>query len=373
MLMDRDMKSPRSLTGSFDASVGSPVWSPDSRRVYFLSDDRAETSIFAVGLDGSPARKIFGTGSNASIGVMPDGRGLVFSHSTAVRPAEICRLPIGGTSGQITRLNDSLFAALDIPVPRSITYSGEGGTPVQGWLFIPPGFNPAKEYPLVMLVHGGPQGAWENGWSYRWNPALWAAQGYVVFAPNPRGSTGFGQDFVDGVSKDWGGKVYVDLVKGLDTLSTFPYVDPGRVGAAGASFGGYMVNWFQARIPERFTVLVTHNGEYDLMSAYGTTDEIWFDEWERGGTPWTAREAYTVHSPSTYAGNFKTPHLVVHGASDFRLDDSQAMQLFTALQRQGVPSKYLYFPDENHWVLKPANGRVWHQTVFGWLAEHLHP
>ncbi len=388
MLMDRDMKSPRSLTASFDASVSSPVWSPDSKRVYFLSDDRAETAIFAVGMDGSPARKIFGTGSNASIGVMPDGRGLVFSHATAIRPAEICRWSINppesaaglddtsGTAGipaQITRLNDELFAALDIPAPRSITYRGEGGTLVQGWLFLPSGFDAAKKYPMVMLVHGGPQGAWEDGWSYRWNPALWAAQGYVVFAPNPRGSTGFGQDFVDGVSKDWGGKAYVDLVKGLDTVSTFPYVDPKHVGAAGASFGGYMVNWFQARIPERFTVLVTHNGEYDLMSAYGTTDEIWFDEWERGGTPWTAREAYMVHSPSLYAGNFKTPHLVVHGAYDFRLDDSQAMQLFTALQRQGVPSKYLYFPDENHWVLKPGNSRFWHQTVFGWLAQYLHP
>jgi dipeptidyl aminopeptidase/acylaminoacyl peptidase len=224
-----------------------------------------------------------------------------------------------------------------------------------------------------MLVHGGPQGAWENGWSYRWNPALWAAQGYVVFAPNPRGSTGFGQDFVDGVSGDWGGKVFIDLVRGLDTVSTLPFVDPARIGAAGASFGGYMVNWFQARIPERFAVLVTHNGIYNLTSAYGTTEELWFDEWERGGTPYEVPEHYTRHSPSTYAKNFKAPHLVIHGAFDFRIDEGEAMQMFTALQRQGVPSKYLYFPDENHWVLKPGNSKVWHQTVFGWLEQHLHP
>jgi dipeptidyl aminopeptidase/acylaminoacyl peptidase len=319
---------------------------------------------------------------------MPDGRGLVFSHATAVRPAEIYRLEFGpsgsaagrdvaggagGAPEQITRVNDELFASLDIPAPRSITYRGEGGTPVQGWLFYPVGFDPSRKYPLVMLVHGGPQGAWENGWSYRWNPALWAARGYVVFAPNPRGSTGFGQDFVDGVSRDWGGKVFVDLVKGLDTVAALPYVDPARIGAAGASFGGYMVNWFQAKIPERFAVFVTHNGIYNLTSAYGTTEELWFDEWERGGTPYDAPENYARHSPSTYAKNFKTPHLVIHGAFDFRIDDGEAMQLFTALQRQGVPSKYLYFPDENHWVLKPANSRFWHQTVFGWLEQHLHP
>ncbi|MBP1678095.1 MAG: ptpA 3 [Bacteroidetes bacterium] len=373
MLMDRDMKAARPLTGSFDASVSSPQWSADSREIYFLSDDRAEVGIFSVGIDGGPVRKVFGTGSNTSIGVLPDGRGLVFSHATAIRPAEICLLPAGGVPGPVTRVNDGLFDSLDIPAPKSFTYAGDGGTPVQGWLFYPAGFDPTKKYPLVMLVHGGPQGAWENGWSYRWNPALWAAQGYVVFAPNPRGSTGFGQAFVDGVSRDWGGAAFGDLVRGLDTVSTFPYVDPRRIGAAGASFGGYMANWFQAKIPERFAVLVTHNGIYNLASAYGTTEELWFDEWERGGTPYDSPANYMLHSPSTYAKNFRTPHLVIHGAFDFRIDEGEAMQMFTALQRHGVPSKYLYFPDENHWVLKPANSRFWHQTVFGWLAHYLHP
>jgi dipeptidyl aminopeptidase/acylaminoacyl peptidase len=178
---------------------------------------------------------------------------------------------------------------------------------------------------------------------------------------------------VEGVSRDWGGKAFTDLVKGLDTVSTFPYVDRSRIGAAGASFGGYMVNWFQARIPERFAVFVTHNGIYNLASAYGTTEELWFDEWERGGTPWTHPEHYTRDSPSSYAGNFRTPHLVIHGAFDFRIDDGEAMQMFTALQRQKVPSRYLYFPDEGHWVLKPANSKFWHQTVFEWLSHHLHP
>ena len=388
MLMDRDRKTSRSLTAGFDASVSSPVWSPDSKRIYFMSDDSGEIAIFSAGVDGGTVQKIFGTGSNASIGVMPDGAGLVFSHATAVRPAEIYRLtmrPAGSDAGrdvtgggkatpeQITRVNDELFAGLDIPSPRSITYGGDGGTPVQGWLFHPPGFSQTKKYPMVMLIHGGPQGAWENGWSYRWNPALWAAQGYIVFAPNPRGSTGFGQDFVDGVTNDWGGKVFVDLVKGLDTVSSFSYVDTARIGAAGASFGGYMANWFQARIPERFAVLVTHDGIFNLTSAYGTTEELWFDEWERGGTPWEAPENYARHSPSAYVKNFRTPHLVIHGAYDFRIDDGEAMQMFTALQRQSVPSNYLYFPDENHWVLKPANSRFWHQTVFGWLAQYLHP
>jgi dipeptidyl aminopeptidase/acylaminoacyl peptidase len=239
------------------------------------------------------------------------------------------------------------------------------------WIVKPPGFNASGKYPLVMLVHGGPQGAWADSWSYRWNPALWAAQGYVVGLPNPRGSTGFGQAFTDGVSGDWGGKVFVDLIRGLDELEKLPFVDRTRVAAAGASFGGFMTNWFAGNAGDRFKTLVTHCGTYNAVSMYGATEEVWFDEWEKGGAPWDKPEEYAKHSPHTYAKNFRTPMLIIHGEKDYRIPVTEAFQIFTALQRQGVPSKFLYFPDEGHWVLKPANSRFWHETVFGWLAEYL--
>ncbi|HXX62787.1 MAG TPA: prolyl oligopeptidase family serine peptidase, partial [Bacteroidota bacterium] len=220
-------------------------------------------------------------------------------------------------------------------------------------------------------VHGGPQGAWTDGWSYRWNPPLWAAQGYIIMAPNPRGSTGFGQKFTDEISGDWGGKPFVDLMKALDYAESLPMVDTARTAAAGASFGGYMMNWFLGNAGDRFKVIVTHDGVYNFSSAYGTTDELWFDEWEHGGPPWQDPDEYSRFSPNRFANNFHTPTLVIHGALDYRVSEGEGMQLFTALQRRGVPSEFLYFPDEGHWVLKPANSQLWHRTVFAWLARFL--
>jgi dipeptidyl aminopeptidase/acylaminoacyl peptidase len=372
MLLDRSTGSVRSLTGTFDASVGEPVWGPDSRTVFFIADEKAESPVFAVSTAGNDVRRLVSGMANSGLAVARDGATMVFLRASAVRPAEIARARTDGSGLVfITGVNDSVFTGLDIPAPESIWYDGEGGTRVQAWLYRPPGFTPERKYPLVYLVHGGPQGAWENGWSYRWNPALWAAQGYVVMAPNPRGSTGFGQKFVNEVSGDWGGKAYVDLVKGLDLAQALPYVDRARTAAAGASFGGYMVNWFQAKIPDRFATLITHCGVYNFTSMYGSTDEVWFDEWDHAGTPWDKPEEYARHSPHTYARNFKTPHLVIHGGRDFRIPYTEAMQLFTALQRRNVPSRFVFFPEESHWVLQPANSRFWHQTVFAWLAQYL--
>jgi dipeptidyl aminopeptidase/acylaminoacyl peptidase len=266
--------------------------------------------------------------------------------------------------------------ALRSPPPESIWFEGAGGANIQSWIFKPPQFstnggNTLKRYPLVYLVHGGPQSAWRNSWSYRWNPALWAAQGYIVMAPNPRGSTGFGQKFTDEISGDWGGKVFVDLMKGLDYAETLPYVDKENKAAAGASYGGYMMNWFQGNAPGRFKTLVTHCGVYNSVSMYGTTEEVWFDEWEHGGTPWDNPEQFEKFSPHRFAKNFSTPNLVIHNELDYRVPISEGMQLFTTLQRKGIPSKMLYFPDEGHWVQKPANSQFWHRTVFEWLAEYL--
>ena len=251
-----------------------------------------------------------------------------------------------------------------------MTFSGAGGSRVQMWIVKPPDFDPTKKYPLVYMVHGGPQNSWLNGWSYRWNPQLWAAQGYVLALPNPRGSTGFGQQFVDEISRDWGGKVFEDLMKGVDTLMHFPYIDTARKAAAGASFGGYMMNWFEGHT-DRFKTIICHDGTYNFYSSYGVTEETWFDEWDHG-IPWETPD-FAKYSPNMYANNFKTPMLVIHGELDYRVPVSEGMQLFTALQRQGIPSKFLYFPDEGHWVLKPQNSELWHKTVFEWLADYLKP
>lgn len=372
MLYDRTTSTVRSLTASFDASVGTPVWSPDSRRLYFDAEERARTPIFSVSVAGNDVRKIVDGRSNHDISVSADGSFLAFTRVGVTRPPEIYR---AGTDGKglraVTGVNDAVFAQLTIPEPESITFSGAEGTRIQAWIHKPPQFDPARKYPLVMMIHGGPQGAWGDSWSYRWNPPLWAAQGYVVLAPNPRGSTGFGQRFTDEISGDWGGKVFIDLMNGLDTVSTFSYVDSTRRAAAGASFGGYMVNWILGHAGSRFKALVTHDGVYNFESMYGSTDEIWFDEWDHSGAPWDAPEEYRRFSPHMYAKNFRTPTLVVHGALDYRIPYTEAMQLFTALQRQNVPSKFLYFPDENHWVLKPANSELWHRTVFEWLDTYL--
>jgi dipeptidyl aminopeptidase/acylaminoacyl peptidase len=268
----------------------------------------------------------------------------------------------------MTRANADLLSQIDMAAPESVTVPGEGGTPVQMWITKPPHFDPARKYPLVFMVHGGPQGAWEDSWSYRWNPELWAAQGYVVATPNPRGSTGFGQEFTDQISRDWGGRVFVDLMNCEAYLEKLPYVDADRMAAAGASFGGYMMNWIEGHT-DKFKCIVTHDGVYDFASMYGSTDELWFAEWETG-VPWETPD-YDRFSPSKYAANFKTPDLIFHNELDFRCPLGQGEQVFTMLQRRGIPSKYVSFPDEGHWVLKPQNAEFWHRTIFDWLATYL--
>ncbi len=259
-----------------------------------------------------------------------------------------------------------------MPRPESVKVKVEGAD-MQMWILKPPGFDPKKKWPLAYLVHGGPQGAWEDGWSYRWCPELWAAQGYVVALPNPRGSTGFGQKFVDEISGDWGGKCFDDLMKGVDYMEKLPYIDKERMGAAGASFGGYMMDWFQGNTT-RFKTLITHCGVYNFESMYAQTEELWFDEWEHGGPPWGPnRKSYEKHSPHRYAKNFKTPMLIIHNDLDFRVPVGQGHELFTTLQRLRIPSKFINFPDEGHWVTKPKNSEYWHKEVFAWLKKYVPP
>lgn len=312
-------------------------------------------------------------GTHGSVTRTKDGA-LVFLKHAADKPQEIYRADGDGQNlTALTRHNDELVGQLDLATAESFTFEGAAGNTVQGWLVKPPGFDATKKYPVLFLIHGGPQGSWHDEWHNRWNYGLFAAPGYCVVAVNPRGSTGFGQTFTDQISRDWNGKVYDDLMKGLDhALGAYPFLDAERMAAAGGSYGGYMVNWI-ADHSDRFKGLISHAGIFDLTSMNVTTEELWFSEWEFGGMPWQTPELHVAMSPSTFAKNFKTPTLVIHGALDFRVPDAQGLGMFTALQRLGVPSRYVWFPDEGHWILKPANRVVWWNEMHAWLKKYLGP
>jgi dipeptidyl aminopeptidase/acylaminoacyl peptidase len=376
MVLPADGKGrPRSVTANFDSSPEGFVWAADGKRLLFTAEQKAESPIFAADVETGEVNVIHRGHTNSALSLSADGKTLAFLTVALNRPAEAFVLHgtfTGQAARNVSHANDRLLSQLDLPRPESVTVKGAGGTPMQMWILKPPGFDPAKKWPLAYLVHGGPQGAWEDGWSYRWNPELWAAQGYVVALPNPRGSTGFGQKYVDEISGDWGGKCFDDLMAGVDYLEKQPYIDRRRMAAAGASFGGYMMNWFEGHTT-RFRTLITHCGVYNFDSMYALTDELWFDEWEHGGPPWVNRASYRKYSPHRYAKNFKTPMLIIHNDLDFRVPVAEGLQLFTTLQRLGVPSKMINFPDEGHWVLKPANSAYWHKEVFAWLKKYCPP
>jgi dipeptidyl aminopeptidase/acylaminoacyl peptidase len=311
-------------------------------------------------------------GVNTSVTTGPDRR-IAYIHHDAAHPAEIytSAKADGSDATPLTHHNDALVAGLDLAKAEGFTFRGADRDPVQGWLIRPPGFDATKKYPVVLLIHGGPQGAFHDEWHSRWNYQLFAAPGYAVVAINPRGSTGFGQTFTDQISGDWTGRVYEDLMLGLDhALKTYSFLDGAHVAAAGGSYGGFMVNWIAGHT-DRFEALISHAGVFDLTSKYGTTEELWFPEWEFGGPPWEKGDLYRRMSPSEAVDRFKTPTLVMHGALDYRVPDAQGLGMFTSLQRRGVPSRLVYFPDEGHWILKPANREAWWREVHGWLARYI--
>ncbi|MGA7287657.1 MAG: S9 family peptidase, partial [Terriglobales bacterium] len=269
----------------------------------------------------------------------------------------------------LTRLNERALSQVAMSPLESFWFSGAHKDKVEGLLVKPPNFDASKKYPVKFLIHGGPQGAWGDDWSYRWNPELFAANGYVVIMINFHGSTGYGQKFIDAINGDWGGAPFEDLMKGLDYAEkTYPFIDKDRECALGASYGGYMANWVLGHT-DRFKCIVSHDGMFNTVSAWGTTEELWFNNWEFKGTPYTNPETYEKWNPRNSAKNFKTPTLVIHGQLDYRLDVSEGFQLFDTLQVMGVPSKMLYFPDEGHWVLKPQNSQLWYKTVNDWVDQ----
>jgi dipeptidyl aminopeptidase/acylaminoacyl peptidase len=372
MLYERATGKITNLTEKFDRWVGSFVWGPHSKRIYFSAEDKGESPIYAVFAAGGEVRTVLG-GHNDDLAVTPDGKTLLFIRMSAQAPNEIYRASTeeGATAEAVTALNREVYAQVHMSALERFWFRSADGLRVQGFLVKPPQFNEKKKYPVKFLVHGGPQGAWGDSWTYRWNAQLFAASGYVVVMINFRGSTGYGQAFIDKINGDWGGGAYLDLMTGLDyALGKYPFLDRGRVCALGASFGGYMANWIAGRTT-RFQCLVSHDGIFNSESFYGSTEELWFPEWEFHGTPWTNPLTYRKWSPHRHARRFKTPTLVIHGQLDYRVDVSEGLGMFTALQRQGVPSKFLYFPDEGHWVLKPQNSRLWYQMVNAWVDEYL--
>lgn len=370
-LYDRTNGTTRRLAPGFPNWISSATWAPNSRSLFVTAPEAGKTALYEVTLDGKFNRLHFG-GSVGHVELSRDGQTIYFDRSSLQRPVDIYSLTRGGRLNKLTSHNDALLAQLDLGATSDVFWTGAENARIQAHLIRPPDFDASKKYPAILLIHGGPQGAWSDAWSYRWNPQMFAARGYVVLAPNPRGSSGFGQKFIEEISRDWAGKVYVDLMNGVDWLVAQPYVDAKRLGAAGGSYGGYMVNWILGH-SDRFKALVSHAGVYNLESMYGVTEELWFPEWEFGGNPWDNPELYQRWSPHRFARNFNTPTLVVHGELDFRVPVGEGFQLFTTLQRRGVPSRLLYFPDEGHWVLKPQNSKLWHETVLGWFDRFLKP
>lgn len=366
LVYDRKTGATVNLTETLDRHVEDFTWSADGRTIFFTASEGGRDPLFAVPALGGPIRKL-AEGTFADLQASPDGRSLIVSKVAFTHPTEVFRLNVDGSGlAPVTRVNDAFLAGFGLRPGESVTFKGAAGKDVQAWLVKPPEFDPAKKYPLLVLIHGGPQGAWTDGWTYRWNAEVFASAGYVVLAPNPRGSVGWGQEFEDDINGDWGGRAYEDIMKGTDFAEALPYVDQGRTVAAGASYGGYMVNWIAGH-SDRYRALVSHDGVFDLVSKYGSTEELWFPEWEFKGPFWENPEMYRRWSPSGFVQNFKTPTLVVHGELDYRVPLEQGLGMFTALQRKGVPSRLLVFPDENHWVLKPANSVRWYHEVIGWL------
>jgi dipeptidyl aminopeptidase/acylaminoacyl peptidase len=403
MLYDRKTGEKKNLTEAHDRWVGTYTWGPDSSRLYFTVDDEGEAPIRTVSFHEASSKvdvdatylHDFIRGYNDDLITTHDGKTLLVTRMSLEWPNEIYRVDLGrmqaiwdrsedawrrprptkdelfpsDVAQPLTHLNDAVLSQVAMSPLESFWFAGAHGDRAQGFLVKPPNFDANKKYPLKFLIHGGPQGAWGDDWSYRWNPELFAANGYVVIMINFHGSTGYGQKFIDAINGDWGGAPFEDLMKGLDYAEkAYAFIDKNRECALGASYGGYMANWVLGHTG-RFKCIVSHDGMFNAESAWGTTEELWFNEWEFKGTPWTNPEMYEKWSPRNAAKNFKTPTLVIHSQLDYRLDVSEGLQLFTTLQRLGVPSKMLYFPDEGHWVLKPQNSQLWWKTVNDWVDQ----
>lgn len=360
----------RVLTEAWDRSVAAFRWSADGTKLLASAPNFGQTSLFAVDAATGKADVLVDKGTVAGFG--PAGEGVVFERNDLKSPAEIYFIAPGAAEKAVTSINAAKLAAVRLGEPEQFSFKGWNNETVHGYIVKPVDFDASGKYPVAFLIHGGPQGSFGNNFHYRWNPQVYAGAGYAAVMVDFHGSTGYGQAFCDSIRGDWGGKPLEDLKKGLAAaLAKYPWMDGTKVGALGASYGGYMINWIAGNWPDRFKCLVAHDGNIDERAAYFETEELWFPEWDHMGTPWDSPQNYEKHNPANFVKNWKTPMFVIHGGQDFRVVETQGLGSFNVLQRRGIPSQLLYFPDENHWVLKPANSILWHEKVLAWLDRWL--
>ena len=378
-LMARDMATgaTREIAPGWDRSADGITLSADGRTIYTTAQDMGEHPLFAVDIATGKVEKVVGDGSISAFGIAGDT--LVFTRNTLASGDQLFATSLSDTGAlrEITPAAGEVLQDVAFGDYQQFSFAGWNGETVHGYVVKPWNYQAGKTYPVAFLIHGGPQGSFGDGWSYRWNPQTYAGQGYAVVMIDFHGSTGYGQAFTDSISGDWGGKPLVDLQKGWAAAQAqFPFLDGDRACALGASYGGYMINWiagnwFDDKGNAPFKCLVNHDGVFDTRSMGYVTEELWFTEWENRGTPFDQPGNYEKFNPVNHVAKWKVPMLVVQGEKDYRVPVDQGLSTFTALQRKGIESKLLYFPDENHWVLKPANSVLWHDTVNAWLKQHI--
>ncbi|MBU3971051.1 MAG: S9 family peptidase, partial [Alphaproteobacteria bacterium] len=371
----RDMASGqvRQIAANWDRSADTLQWSRDGRTLYTTAGDVGQTRLFAVDVTSGSVTPITGEGHVSAFQQTPSG--FVFAQDTLVRPSELFVKTFRGREmpRRITDVNPSLDNEV-FGEPEQFSFPGWNGETVHGYVIKPAGYVEGQQYPVAFLIHGGPQGSFGNSWSYRWNPSTYAGAGYAVVMIDFHGSTGYGQAFTDAISQHWGDRPLEDLQKGWAyAQETYGFLDGDNACALGASYGGYMINWIAGNWPGEFKCLVNHDGVFDTFGMGYSTEELWFTEWEYGGTPWENPRGYQEFNPANHVQNWRDPMLVVQGDLDYRIPTAQGLSTFTALQRRGIDSRLVVFPNENHWVLKPANSRQWHTEVFGWLDKYLNP
>lgn len=357
------------IAEAWDRSIGSFAFTPDGMSYLVTAGDTGNVPLVRIDRANGEVEKLVAEGHVRSPSMA--GERIVFARDDLGGPVDLYSIDVsGGDLQQLTEVNRSALEGVAMGGWEQFSFTGAAGDTVYGYLVKPANFDPGERYPLAFLIHGGPQGSFDNDFHYRWNPQVYTGAGYAAVMIDFHGSTGYGQDFTDSITGDWGGKPLEDLQKGLaHVLERNPWIDGDRACALGASYGGYMINWIAGNWSDRFRCLVNHDGLFDLRSMYYSTEELWFPEWEMGGTPWENPRGFEKHNPANYVQNWQTPMLVIHGALDYRVVDSQGLAAFTALQRRGIPSQLLFYPDENHWVLSPANSVQWHETVLAWLGR----
>jgi dipeptidyl aminopeptidase/acylaminoacyl peptidase len=373
VLVDLKSGAKRPLTQAWDRSIASFAWSPDGKTLFAVADHLGQRPLWAIDAGSGRASAITGDGEVEEFTVGP--RQVLFTQSNLAHPADVFSVGFsGGRTQQLTQVNQAALAERKMGDYEQFNFPGWNDENVFGYLVKPVDFQRGRHYPVAFVVHGGPQGSMANEWHYRWNAQALAGAGYAVVMIDFHGSTGYGQAFTDSISGDWGGKPLDDLKLGLAAaLQRYPWLDSNRMCALGGSYGGYMMNWIAGQWPDRFKCIVTHDGIFDNRSMYYSTEELWFPEWENGGPEYMNPAGYAKHNPVDYVNRWKTPTLVVHGQLDYRVPYTQGLSVYTALQRRGIPSELLYFPDENHWVLKPANSIQWYDTAIAWMNRWTHP